>query len=58
MKEESALYAFWGNQKPCSGCNGKLKEVKAMGEKLGELFGLMFSIMEPGKVSVSDTVRG
>lgn len=47
-----------GNQKPWSGCNRKLKEDKAVGEKLGEFFSLMFSIMGFRKVSVSDAVRG
>lgn len=47
-----------GNQQPWSGCNRKLKEDKAMGEKPGEFFGWMFGIMGLRKVSVSDAVHG
>lgn len=47
-----------GNQKPWSGCNGKLKEDKAMGEKLGGFFGLVFIIMGLWKVSISVALCG
>lgn len=47
-----------GEEKPWLQCKGKLKEDKAMGEKLGEFLGLVFSIMGLWNVSVSVAVRG
>lgn len=46
-----------GNHKPWSVCNRKFKEDKAMGEKLGEFFGVTFSITGRRKVSLSDNIR-
>lgn len=55
LKSGSFKY-LGGNQKPWSGCDGKLKEDKAMGRKLGEFFGLVFSVMALWKVTISVAV--
>lgn len=58
MKKERAHYAHWRNQKQWSGPNAKLREDKTMGENLGQLFCLTFSVMELHEVSISDAVCG